>query len=139
VFPSTYTIPERWVLFNSQRRLEPSIVLAWRHPQTLLIMLQLRQETFHQPHFRRIAQSTTIPQHPQSDYIGVPKSACRDARVYTEDIIHSSMGLTPVEVKPQKNGFVHTILECYNHHRALTLRLDDAWFSCFVNGNTEAL
>ena len=72
------------------------------------------------------------------------KSACPDAHGYTEDIIHSSMGST-LDVKPQRNGFVHTVLECYNQHRALTIRPDDVWiailtqFSCFVGGNAEAL
>jgi hypothetical protein len=46
---------------------------------------------------------------------------------------------------PQRNGFVHTVLECYNEHRALIIRPDDVWlaimtqFSCFVNGNAEAM
>ena len=54
------------------------------------------------------------------------------------------MGST-LDVKPQRNGFVHTVLECYNQHRALTIRPDDVWiailtqFSCFVGGNAEAL
>jgi len=72
-------------------------------------------------------------------------SACPDAHGYTRGIIHSSVGSTLNDVKPQRNGFVHTVLECYNQHRALTIRPDDVWlailtqFSCFVNGNAEAL
>ena len=55
------------------------------------------------------------------------------------------MGSTHKDVKPQRNGFVHTVLECYNQHHALTIRPDDVWlailtqFCCFVNGNAEAL
>jgi hypothetical protein len=46
---------------------------------------------------------------------------------------------------PQSNGFVHTVLKCYNEHHALIIRPDDVWlaimtqFSCFVNGNAEAM
>ncbi|KAF8558737.1 hypothetical protein OG21DRAFT_1595051, partial [Imleria badia] len=46
---------------------------------------------------------------------------------------------------PQSNGFVHTVVEAYNRHRALIIRPDDVWlailtqFSFFVNGNAEAL
>ena len=73
------------------------------------------------------------------------KEACPDAHAYTANIIHCSLDTKVKDVIPQKNGFVHTILECYNQHRALTIRPDDVWisiltqFSCFVNGNAEAL
>ena len=69
---------------------------------------------------------------------------CPEAFEHTKDIIHCSIGSTP-DVKPQKNGFVHTVLECYNEHHALTIRPDDVWiailtqFSFFVGGNAEAL
>ena len=39
------------------------------------------------------------------------------------------MGSTLKDVKPQRNGFVHTLLECYNRHRALTIRPDDVWLA----------
>ncbi|PFH44614.1 hypothetical protein AMATHDRAFT_132293, partial [Amanita thiersii Skay4041] len=44
-----------------------------------------------------------------------------------------------------KNGFVETVMEAYNHHRALIIRPDDVWlailtqFSFFINGNAETL
>ena len=90
--------------------------------------------------------------HKAQPFLSVPKltsleflkSACPDAHGYTKDIIHSSM-TTLEDVTPQRNGFVHTVLECYNQHHALTIRPDDVWlailtqFSCFVNGNAEAL
>ncbi|KAJ7604156.1 hypothetical protein FB45DRAFT_1044189 [Roridomyces roridus] len=43
------------------------------------------------------------------------------------------------------NGFVHTVVEAYNHHRALVIRPDDVWlailsqFNFFVNANAELL
>ena len=49
------------------------------------------------------------------------------------------------DIIPQGNGFVHTVLEVYNRHRALVIRPDDVWIAiltqfCFlVNGNAEAL
>ncbi|PFH54120.1 hypothetical protein AMATHDRAFT_72655 [Amanita thiersii Skay4041] len=49
------------------------------------------------------------------------------------------------EILPLKNGFVQTILEAYNHHRALIIRPDDIWlailvqFNFFINGNAETL
>lgn len=74
------------------------------------------------------------------------KKACPDVHKYTQDILHSSMPSVPfTDVKPQRNGFVHTVLECYSEHRALIIRPDDVWlaimtqFSCFVNGNAEAM
>ncbi|KAI6030355.1 hypothetical protein EDC04DRAFT_2868962 [Pisolithus marmoratus] len=44
-----------------------------------------------------------------------------------------------------RNGFVHTVLECYSKHRALVLHPDDVWFAimvqfcCLVNGCAEEL
>ncbi|KAG1734608.1 hypothetical protein EDB19DRAFT_1638957 [Suillus lakei] len=72
------------------------------------------------------------------------EQACPDVYAYTLEILHSSMRIPFEDVKPHRNGFVHTILECYNDHRALIIRPDDVWlaimtqFSCFVNGNAEA-
>lgn len=49
------------------------------------------------------------------------------------------------DVMPKPNGFVHTVLEAYNNHRALILRPDDVWtailiqFSFFVSANAEQL
>ena len=49
------------------------------------------------------------------------------------------------DVIPQQNGFVHTVIEAYNKHRALIIRPDDVWlailvqFNFFVNGNAELL
>jgi hypothetical protein len=49
------------------------------------------------------------------------------------------------DIMPKPNGFVHTVLEAYNNHRALILRPDDIWtailnqFSFFVNANAEQL
>ena len=86
-----------------------------------------------------------FPSIPQMTSLEFLKSACPDAHNYTKSVIHSSMGSTLKDVKPQRNGFVHTLLECYNRHRALTIRPDDVWlailtqFSYFVNGNAEAL
>ena len=46
---------------------------------------------------------------------------------------------------PRTNGFVGTVLEAYNKHRALIIRPDDVWlailvqFNFFVNGNAELL
>ena len=49
------------------------------------------------------------------------------------------------DIIPQINGFVHTVIEAYNSHRALVIRPDDVWiailtqFCFFVNGNAEEL
>ena len=49
------------------------------------------------------------------------------------------------DVIPYLNGFVHTIVECYNNHKALIIRPDDVWlailtqFNFFVNGNADQL
>jgi hypothetical protein len=47
-------------------------------------------------------------------------------------------------IVPQKNGFVHTVIDAYNHHHALVLRPDDVWiciltqFNFFLNGPGRA-
>jgi hypothetical protein len=47
-------------------------------------------------------------------------------------------------VVPQKNGFVHTVMDAYNYHHALVLRPDDVWiciltqFNFFLNGPGRA-
>ncbi|KAG2049580.1 hypothetical protein BDR06DRAFT_975080 [Suillus hirtellus] len=33
---------------------------------------------------------------------------------------------------PKPNEFVHTVLEAYNNHRALTLRPDDVWTAILI-------
>ncbi|KAF8350485.1 hypothetical protein F5887DRAFT_939463 [Amanita rubescens] len=49
------------------------------------------------------------------------------------------------DVITQKNGFVNTVIDAYNKHRALIIRPDDVWlailvqFNFFVNGNAELL
>ncbi|KAG2091026.1 uncharacterized protein F5147DRAFT_780138 [Suillus discolor] len=49
------------------------------------------------------------------------------------------------DIMPKPNGFVHTVLEAYNNHRALILRPDDVWtailiqFSFFVSAHAEQL
>ena len=48
-------------------------------------------------------------------------------------------------IVPRKNGFVDTVVDAYNYHRALIIRPDDVWlailsqFNFFVNANAEAL
>ncbi|KAG1725700.1 uncharacterized protein EDB91DRAFT_1087012 [Suillus paluster] len=49
------------------------------------------------------------------------------------------------DIMPQSNGFVHTVLQAYNHHRGLILRPDDVWIailtqsSFFVHSHAEQL
>ncbi|KAJ6450380.1 hypothetical protein C8R45DRAFT_1043484 [Mycena sanguinolenta] len=46
---------------------------------------------------------------------------------------------------PDRNGFVNTVIQAYNHHHALVIRPDDVWlailcqFNFFVNANAELL
>ncbi|KAH8101742.1 hypothetical protein BXZ70DRAFT_891081, partial [Cristinia sonorae] len=48
-------------------------------------------------------------------------------------------------VKPQLNGFVHTVLDAYSNHHHLVLRPDDVWiailsqFNFYINAHTEEL
>ncbi len=61
------------------------------------------------------------------------------------EIFQSSFPETSSDIVSSDNGFVRTILDAYNRHRALILRPDDVWlailvqFSFFVNGNAELL
>ncbi|KAF9525533.1 hypothetical protein CPB83DRAFT_546657 [Crepidotus variabilis] len=49
------------------------------------------------------------------------------------------------QFRPQQNGFVHTIVDAYNHHHHLVLRPDDVWvailsqFNLFVNAHAAEL
>ncbi|KAF8557372.1 hypothetical protein OG21DRAFT_1435208 [Imleria badia] len=65
-----------------------------------------------------------------------------------DELLHSSLPQSSDALRniiPQRHGFVHTVVEAYNRHRALIVRPDDVWlailtqFSFFVNGNAEAL
>lgn len=84
---------------------------------------------------------------PQIDTVSpleVLKKACPDVYPLCKQTLHCSLG-DAADIIPQRNGFVHTVLECYNKHRALVLRPDDVWlaimtqFYCFVNGRAEEL
>ena len=64
------------------------------------------------------------------------------------ELLHSSLpkdSSAMQNIIPQGNGFVHTVIEAYNRHRALVICPDDVWiailtqFCFFVNGNAEAL
>ncbi|KAH7922265.1 hypothetical protein BV22DRAFT_1037655 [Leucogyrophana mollusca] len=79
----------------------------------------------------------------------VLREACRDQYSKCAEVLQSSFPKSPGynlnSILPQRNGFVHTVLEAYNRHRALIIRPDDVWlailvqFSFFVNGNAELL
>ena len=64
----------------------------------------------------------------------------------SDKILHSSFHDEVIsDIVPTTNGFVNTVKEAYNQHRALIIRPDDVWlailvqFSSFVNANAEAL
>ncbi|KAG0000963.1 hypothetical protein BGZ79_005260, partial [Entomortierella chlamydospora] len=72
------------------------------------------------------------------------KGACYDQYNRSDEILQSSFqGL--YDIAPKSNGFVHTVTEAYNWHRALIIRPDDVWIAIlvqlnfFVNGNAELL
>ncbi|KDR73964.1 hypothetical protein GALMADRAFT_157785 [Galerina marginata CBS 339.88] len=80
------------------------------------------------------------------------KGACYQQYRQSDDILQSSFdsldsefGKKDPNIIPQSNGFVHTVTEAYNQHRALVIRPDDVWlailtqFSAFLNANAEAL
>ncbi|EGN99310.1 hypothetical protein SERLA73DRAFT_160747 [Serpula lacrymans var. lacrymans S7.3] len=92
------------------------------------------------------APHVAIP-FPETKYITSSqflREACPDVHAQCKEILHSSICVPLDDIIPQRNGFVHTVLECYNNHRALIIRPDDVWlailtqFSCLVNGNAEA-
>ncbi|KAF8883158.1 hypothetical protein CPB84DRAFT_1965226 [Gymnopilus junonius] len=80
------------------------------------------------------------------------KGACYEQYRRADEILQSSFDTFSrqsqeqvQEFIPLTNGFVHTVLEAYNNHRALVIRPDDVWlailiqFNMFVNGNAEVL
>ncbi|PPQ71584.1 hypothetical protein CVT26_010552 [Gymnopilus dilepis] len=80
------------------------------------------------------------------------KRACYQQYKQADEILQSSFDTFSrqskeqvLEITPQSNGFVSTVLEAYNRHRALVIRPDDVWlailvqFSAFVNANAETL
>lgn len=77
---------------------------------------------------------------------GADKSICSQSISYkqehcTEVLVESQLPAT-VHASPI-NGFVHTVIDCYNHHYNLVIRPDDIWmailtqFSFYINGNAE--
>ncbi|KAJ7832886.1 hypothetical protein B0H14DRAFT_2364548 [Mycena olivaceomarginata] len=82
-----------------------------------------------------IPTTPIIPVHPAS-----PPSIARP------EFKHGDQETVIIEkVFPRPNGFVHTIIEAYNHHHALILRPDDVWiailtqFNFYVNARAELL
>jgi len=74
-----------------------------------------------------------------------PSSLLSRTKQKGNEIFQSSFPETSSNIVPSNNGFVRTILDAYNNHRALIIRPDDVWlailvqFSFFVNGNAELL
>jgi hypothetical protein len=74
-----------------------------------------------------------------------PSSLLSRTQQKGNEIFQSSFPETSSNIVPSDNGFVRTILDAYNYHRALIIRPDDVWlaisvqFSFFVNGNAELL
>ncbi|KAF9107060.1 hypothetical protein BGX27_008887 [Mortierella sp. AM989] len=73
------------------------------------------------------------------------KNACHDPYRQSDEIFQSSFFQDTSDVLPTYNGFVMTLSEAYNQHRALIIRPDDVWtailvqFNLFVNGHAETL
>ncbi|KAF8135764.1 hypothetical protein EV363DRAFT_1551847 [Boletus edulis] len=85
-----------------------------------------------------------FPQTNTVSPLKVLKKAYPDVYPLCKETLHCSLG-DAADIIPQRNGFVHTVLECYSKHRALVLRPDDVWlaimtqFYCLVNGRAEEL
>ncbi|KAG6371845.1 hypothetical protein JVT61DRAFT_8841 [Boletus reticuloceps] len=76
------------------------------------------------------------------------RSAAPQQHKLCSELLHTSLPKNSAamrDILPQRNGFVHTVIEAYNRHRMLIIRPDDVWlailtqFCFFVNGNAEAL
>jgi hypothetical protein len=77
------------------------------------------------------------------------RGACYDQFKKCGEIFQSSLDQKVSDdsqnIIPYRNGFVHTVIQCYNGHNALVIRPDDVWlailtqFNFFVNGNAEQL
>ncbi|KAF8188495.1 hypothetical protein K438DRAFT_1722527 [Mycena galopus ATCC 62051] len=76
--------------------------------------------------------------------------ACQDQWRYVDEVLqfglsNATMKIPKIFPDSQGNGFVNTVLDAYNHHRALVIRPDDVWltilsqFNLYVNANTELL
>ncbi|KAJ7620136.1 hypothetical protein FB45DRAFT_992376 [Roridomyces roridus] len=69
--------------------------------------------------------------------------SCKDQHRYVGEILQCAF--SGQEQGPYGNGFVNTVINAYNHHRALVIRPDDVWltilsqFNFFVNANAEVL
>ncbi|EIW77692.1 hypothetical protein CONPUDRAFT_138932 [Coniophora puteana RWD-64-598 SS2] len=75
------------------------------------------------------------------------RDACPGPYQQCKELLQTSIPPTidSNKIIPRKNGFVHTVLEAYNQHRALVVRPDDVWlailtqFSAYVNAHAEEL
>jgi hypothetical protein len=58
---------------------------------------------------------------------------------------HSGAPNTVFKIKPNKNGFINTVISAWGQHHVIVIRLDHVWlaiisqFSFYVNTNTELL
>ncbi|KAF7358984.1 hypothetical protein MSAN_01238900 [Mycena sanguinolenta] len=84
-------------------------------------------------------------------------AACGDQVRYVEEVLQYGFSQSAAAVQDaatrehsifpdsQGNGFVNTVLDAYNQHRALVIRPDDVWltilsqFNFFVNANAELM
>ena len=77
------------------------------------------------------------------------RGACYDQFKKCGEIFQSSLDQKESNdsqnIIPYRNGFVHTVIQCYNSHNALVIRPDNVWlailtqFNFFINGNAEQL
>jgi hypothetical protein len=98
-------------------------------------------------------QAKPFPSHPQwakePPATRILRGACRNQFKKCGEIFQSSLDQNASDdgqnIIPYRNGFVDTVIQCYNGHNALIIRPDDVWlailtqFNLFVNGNAEQL
>ncbi|KAJ7235154.1 hypothetical protein B0H12DRAFT_150285 [Mycena haematopus] len=102
------------------------------------------------------ANPVNLTDHTAKDIL---TNACRDQARYVEEVLQYGLSSEIQSVRArdattiyphilpdaQGNGFVNTVLDAYNQHRALVIRPDDVWltilsqFNFFVNANAELL
>ena len=59
-----------------------------------------------------------------------------------ERVLQSSLDVTlqpPNTIRPQRTGFVGTVMEAYNCHRALHIRPDDVWLAILWYANLVSM
>ena len=71
----------------------------------------------------------------QDPALALLRAVAEEQSELCDELLYSSLpfgSAAMLDIIPQRNGFVHTVVEAYNQHRALIVRPDDVWLAIHI-------